>query len=390
MPNDFHHGVRVIETDTGTRPIRTVSTAIIGMVCTADDADPTVFPLNTLVQLVGANRYLNKAGTTGTLRHALDAIKDQCEPLIYVCRVAQGKTEAETTANVIGSVVDGRKTGLQALLSGKQMFGAKPRILGAPGLDKVQAVANELAVIAQKLRAFAYVGVNATNIEAAVNYRENFGSKRLMLIWPDFTGFDTTTSAQATLWASARALGLRAKIDNDIGWHKTLSNIEVSGVEGITHDVYWDLQESATDANYLNSNEVTTLIRASGFRFWGNRTCSADPLFAFESYTRTGDVLADTVAEAHLWAVDKPISEVLFKDILYGIRSKLDELTTNGYLLGGDAWFDPDFNPKEAFKAGKIKIHYNYTPVPPAEDITFVQVITDEYIVDLTNAVAGL
>nr|WP_240315036.1 hypothetical protein [Chromobacterium haemolyticum] len=38
MPQDYHHGVRVLEINTGTRPIRTISTAIIGMVCTADDA----------------------------------------------------------------------------------------------------------------------------------------------------------------------------------------------------------------------------------------------------------------------------------------------------------------------------------------------------------------
>jgi phage tail sheath protein FI len=53
---------------------------------------------------------------------------------------------------------------------------------------------------------------------------------------------------------------------------------------------------------------VTTLIRRDGFRFWGSRTCSADPLFAFESATRTAQVLADTMAEAHFWAVDKPLT----------------------------------------------------------------------------------
>ena len=30
-----------------------------------------------------------------------------------------------------------------------------------------------------------------------------------------------------------------------------------------------------------------------------------DPLFAFESYTRTAQILADTMAEAYMWANDK-------------------------------------------------------------------------------------
>ena len=49
--SEYHHGVRVVEINEGTRPIRTVSTAVVGMVCTGSDADATVFPLNTPVLL---------------------------------------------------------------------------------------------------------------------------------------------------------------------------------------------------------------------------------------------------------------------------------------------------------------------------------------------------
>ena len=48
---DYLHGVRVLELNDGTRPIRTIPTAVIGLVCTADDADATVFPLDTPVLL---------------------------------------------------------------------------------------------------------------------------------------------------------------------------------------------------------------------------------------------------------------------------------------------------------------------------------------------------
>ncbi|MFB4985069.1 phage tail protein, partial [Enterobacter hormaechei subsp. oharae] len=41
--SDYHHGVEVIEINDGTRTISTVSTAIIGMVCTASDADDSTF-----------------------------------------------------------------------------------------------------------------------------------------------------------------------------------------------------------------------------------------------------------------------------------------------------------------------------------------------------------
>jgi phage tail sheath protein FI len=391
MSSDFNHGVRVIEVSEGTRYARTVETGIIGMVCTAPDADPEVFPTDTPIQLVGASRYLDKAGEQGTLARALDAIKDQCEPIIHLMIVPEGATLAETKSNILGGMVNGRRTGLQGLLTTKANFGDKARILGVPFYDTDQAIAAELDIISSKLRAFNYCAVNAQSMETAVTYRANFGNRRKMLIWPEFTGWDTASNAEQHLYASARALGLRAKIDNEIGWHKTISNIEVQGVTGITHSLFHDPTTSEpTDTRYLNSHEVTTLIRDNGFKFWGNRTCSADPLFAFENYVRTADVLADTMALGQLWATDKPMNIGLLKDIIYTARSKLSQLTQQGYLLGGTAWFNGDMNPKELIKEGKATIDYDYTPVPPMEDLILQQRITDSYIVNLIEQAQAL
>lgn len=390
MPSDYLHGVRVLEITNGVRPIRTIASAVIGFVATGADADASVFPLNTPVLITDIATAIGKAGTKGTLPYVLDAIKDHGNPATVVVRVEEGETEAETTSNVIGTTTaDGMKTGLQALTVAKASLGVTPRILGAPGLD-TQPVAAELASIAALIRAFAYVSAwGCATKEAAVAYRDNFGARELMVIWPDFVSWDTTTSANRTEWAVARALGLRAKIDEEVGWHKTLSNVAVQGVTGITKPVFWDLQNPATDAGYLNQNEVTTLIRQDGFRFWGSRTCTEDPLFAFENYTRTAQILADTMAEAHFWAVDKPMSVTLFRDIVDGLNAKFRELVRNGYLIGGGAWFDPSFNDATSLKAGKGTVSFDYTPVPPLEDLTFRQTITDVYLLNFATQVAA-
>jgi uncharacterized protein len=374
MPTDYHHGVRVIEISDGTRPIRTIETAVIGIVVTGPDADAAAFPLNRPVLSTDIMTTLGKAGDTGTLPYVLDAIKDHGSPATVIVRVAEGETEAETTSNIIGTVINGQKTGIQALTAAKAL-------LGVPGHD-TQAVAAELASVAKLTRAFAYVSAHGCETkEAATDYRDNFGDRELMVIWPDFVSWDTVTSANRVEWSTARALGLRAKIDEDVGWHKTLSNVEVSGVTGISRD----LQNPATDAGYLNAHEVTTLIRKSGFRFWGSRTCSEDPLFAFENYTRTAQVLADTMAEAHFWAVDKPMHPTLARDIVDGVNAKMRELVRNRYLIGGQAWFDPLKNDKDTLKAGKLIISYDYTPVPPLENLMFQQTITDDYLVDFAQ-----
>lgn len=386
--SDYHHGVRVVEVNDGTRTITTVSTAIVGMVCTAPDADAATFPLNTPVLITNVQGAIGKAGKKGTLAAALQAIADQSKPVTVVVRVAEGADEAETTSNIIGGTDEnGQYTGMKALLAAQTQLDVKPRILGVPGLDSLP-VATALASIAEQLRAFAYVSAwECKTISEARLYRQNFSQREIMVIWPDFLAWNTTTSKSDTAFATARALGLRARIDNDTGWHKTLSNVGVNGVTGISASVFWDLQQTGTDADLLNEADVTTLIRKDGFRFWGNRTCSDDPLFQFENYTRTAQVLADTMAEAHMWAVDKPLTPVLVREIIAGINAKFRELVNAGYLLGASAWYDESANDKDTLKAGKLFIDYDYTPVPPLEDLTLRQRITDTYLANFAASV---
>lgn len=246
MAQDYHHGVRVVEVNEGTRSIITVSTAIVGMVCTGDDADAKMFPLNKPVLITDVLTASGKAGESGTLARSLDAIADQAKPVTVVVRVPQGETEEETTTNIIGAVTaEGKKTGMKALLSAQSQLGVKPRILGVPGHD-TKAVATELLSVAQSLRGFAYLSAyGCKTVQEAITYRENFSQREGMLIWPDFTGWDTVLNAEATAYATARALGLRAKIDEQTGWHKSLSNVGVNGVTGISADVFWDLQDPA-------------------------------------------------------------------------------------------------------------------------------------------------
>ncbi|HDU2365210.1 TPA: phage tail sheath protein [Klebsiella pneumoniae] len=389
--SDFHHGVQVVEINDGTRVISTVSTAVIGMVCTASDADAATFPLNKPVLITSVQSAIAKAGTKGTLAASLQAIADQSKPVIVVVRVAEGTgddAEAQTISNIIGGTDEnGNYTGLKALLTAEAVTGVKPRILGVPGLDSLE-VATALAPICQKLRAFGYISAwDCKNISEAMLYRENFSQRELMVIWPDFLAWDTTANATETAWATARALGLRAKIDQDTGWHKTLSNVGVNGVTGISASVFWDLQELGTDADLLNEAGVTTLIRKDGFRFWGNRCCSDDPLFLFENYTRTAQVIADTMAAGHMWAVDKPISATLIRDIVAGINAKFREMKTAGYIVDATCWFDESANDAETLKAGKLYIDYDYTPVPPLENLTLRQRITDKYLANLVSSV---
>jgi len=386
---DYHHGVRVIEINGGSRPIRTVATAIVGVVCTAPDADATLFPLDRPVLITDVLGSIPKAGKAGTLRATLQAIADQANPVTVVVRVAPGATDVDTTAAVIGKKDGSAYTGMQALLVAESLVGVRPRILACPGLD-TQPVSVALAIIARKLRAMAYVSCAASaSVIEAIAYREQFSERELMLIYPDFVAFDAnaTPPASAMAFATARAVGLRARIDQEQGWHKSISNVGVSGVTGISRDVHWDLQDPATDAGQLNAADITTLINSGGYKFWGSRTCSEDPLFAFETATRTAQILADTIAQAQQVYVDKPLHPSLVRDLVEAINAKFRELKNAGYVIDASAWYDEAANSNASLASGLLAIDYDYTPVPPLENLLLNQRITDRYFADFARRI---
>ncbi|OOR96824.1 phage tail protein [Canicola haemoglobinophilus] len=391
---DYLHGVRVIEINEGTRTIKTVATAVIGVVCTANDADAQTFPLNTPVLLTNPLNAIGKAGKQGTLAKTLEAISDQVNTLTVVVRVEQGDDEsdegAQTTANIIGTVTEqGQYTGMKALLVAQSKVGVKPRILGVPYLDN-KNVATELASIAKKLNAFAYISAHGcATKEQAVQYQKGFGQREVMVIHGDFLAFDVNSKQVKEESAVARALGLRAYLDKTVGWHKTISNVVVEGVSGVSRDITFDIQDTSTDANYLNENKITVPINFNGYRLWGSRTCSDDPLFQFENYTRTAQILRDTIADAHAWAIDKPMTPTLVKDIIEGVNAKFRELVALGYIVDANCWYDAEINTKDTLKAGNLYIDYDYTPVPPLENLNFRQRITDRYLTEFAAKVAA-
>ena len=381
MTDNFFHGSRTKENTDLLAAINDIDSTVIGLVAVADDADPLTFPLDTPVLITRVISVLGKAGKTGSLYKSLKAISDQVSTRVIVVRVAEAKEgeDEKTQSQLIigGTQADGSYTGMFALLTAEQT-GYRPRILGIPMYD-TQEVTAQLRVIAKQLRAFSYSYCDGCEtIAEAKTYREQFAEREGMLIWPNFIAYNPQTGVNEEFPAVAYALGLRALIDNEQGWHKSLSNVAVKNVLGISKDVFWALQAEDSDANELNANEITTLIKRDGFRFWGNRTTDTEE-YIFEVFTRTAQILADSIAEAQFTTVDKPLTPANVKDVVSGINAKLQALVTAGKLIGAACWFDIVDNPTTGIRQGKVVIRYNYSPVPPLENLTLIQTFTDQY-----------
>lgn len=396
MSETRFHGARIRENTDLVAAINDIESGVIGVVAVADDADAETFPLDTPVLLTRVQNVLSKTGKTGSLYRTLKAIADQASPKVIVVRVAAAAAETEdetqppSQSQLImgGTAEDGSYTGMYAFLTAEQKTGYRPRVLAVPEYDTPE-VTSALCVIAQNLRAFVYAGCHECKTMAeAITYRETFAYRELMLIWPDFIAYNPQSGENEVFPAPAYACGLRALIDNNQGWHKSLSNVSVKNVLGISRDVFWSLQAEDSDANELNNKEITTLIKRNGFRFWGNRTTDTKD-YIFEVYTRTAQILADSIADAQFESIDDPLTPANVKDVISGIGGKLSSLVTLGRLLGAECWFDILDNPTPDLRQGKVRIRYKYTPIPPMEDLKMYQTFTDEYFEPAFSSLGG-
>lgn len=471
MAETFLHGVEVLDIDTGSRPIQTVRSSVIGIVGTAPSADPVAFPLNTPVLIAGSKieaAKIDLLGTgLGTLPAALDLILDQIGAVIIVVRVAEGNDAAATLANVLGGVNSGTGNyeGVYGFLGAESVVGFQPKILLAPGFTHQRrtaavsgvsvsnqgtgytsaptvsftggggtgaaaiatvlggkvttvtvtnpgtgytsaptvafsggggsgavatasygtvgnAVVAEMLGIAERLRAVILADGPSTTDAAAIAYAGDFGSKRVYVCDPGITKTDSDGN-NVNAYASPVVAGVIARTDNDIGFWASPSNKEIYGITGTGRPVDFTLGDASSRANLLNEKSVATIIRQNGWRLWGNRTLSSDPKWAFLCVVRTADMINESLLRSHLWAVDRGITKLYIDEVKEGVNAYLRGMKARGAILGGSCWADPELNTPEQIAQGKIYFDFDFTPVYPAEHITFRSHLVNDYVVEL-------
>ena len=400
MPEQFLHGVEVIELNDGARPIKTVKSSVIGVVGTAPQG-----PVNTPTLILGSRaKAVEIFGNdqSFTIPAALDAIFDQAGAMVVVINVADPTNPTHLTSgvldpanialsDVIGGIdgVTGEYKGTQALLAANTEVHVTPRILIAPGFthDTPEGLANpvvsELLGIAESLRAVIIADLPNTNETDAISYAGDFGSARVYAVYPWVKVYDVATDSIKEEPSSARVAGLIVKSDNDRGFWWSPSNLVINGIVGISKPIDFVLGDVNSKANYLNENNVTTIIQESGFRLWGNRTLSADPKWSFLQARRTADMINDSLLKAHLWAVDRNITKTYIEDVLEGINNYLRYLKNIGAIIGGTAFADPEFNTPDQIAQGKVTFEFDFTPPYPAEHIIFKSRMTDDYLSEI-------
>jgi phage tail sheath protein FI len=301
-----------------------------------------------------------------------------------------GGSGATATAIIEGGAI----TGLQLDRAG---FGytANPTIAisgdgsGAAATATSGATANpvvaELLSIAAGMRAVIIADGPNTDAVDAITYRQDWGSARVYVVDPEVMVWDTSAKMAVAKPASPRVAGTIARMDAEKGFWWSPSNQVLSGVVGISRPIDFALSNPNCAANTLNENEVATIIQQDGYRLWGNRTCSSDPLWAFLSVRRTHDMVNESIEQAFLWALDRPFSGQLLADIANSVNAYLRSLKARGALLGGKVWIDPELNTQERMMSGELYVDFDNEAPAPLEHLTFRMHRNSDYYEELLN-----
>ena len=280
-------------------------------------------------------------------------------------------------ADASGSAAGNSHTGMFAMLAAQAVTGYRPRILCAPGWTQDSATALAMLPVADRLQATLVADGPSTSDAAALAYRQAFDSRRIYIVDPR-----TQIAGSALEWPSARVAGLIARVDAERGFWRSPSNHALQGVLGTERAI--DYSSLATSrANHLNSNQIATVIRLDqgGFRLWGNQVPSSDSRWKFLSVARTADAIEDALERSFLWAVGKGLRQTFFEEVSEAVNAYLRDLQGRGAILGGSCSpADPSLNSAQNIADGKSYFDLEFTPVVPAEQITFrVAVTTERY-----------
>ncbi|MGQ0287121.1 phage tail sheath family protein [Pasteurellaceae bacterium 22721_9_1] len=284
----------------------------------------------------------------------------------------------------------GKRKGFELLRDGFNLYGADAKILICPEFDKTASCAAALATLADQLHAKAYIQLpKGTSLSKAIQGRGPQGTinaaasnENVRHFFPYAIGSTNSLESLAT-----HAAGLRMWVDVEKGYWFSTSNHELRGVIGMELPLTARVDDIQSETNNLNAVGITTIFNSfgTGFRLWGNRSSNyptVTHISNFEVASRTGDIIDESIRQAELQYIDKPIDDALIDSFIETLDTFLrSQKSLVGYSVG----LDHEYDLVNAFSEGQIPLVYDYTPKIPGERITNKSVMTRKYLVNLVS-----
>ena len=407
MPASFLHGVETIEIEKGARTIKTVKTAVIGLVGTApvEDVSEEYKTINEPVLIlneIDAVKYFGESKAGYTIPQELNAIFDQGAGVVIVINVFDPDRHEDvskvTKGDIIGSIDadTGKRTGIKAFQDCYSLFGYFPKIIISPVYCEDSAIVTEMNTICDKIRAIGIVdaplgssvqdAITGRGPQGTINF--NISSDRIILCYPHLKVYDSVTDTNILEPYSQRLAGVIAAKDIDKGYHWSPSNTEINGIIGVEKQLTSMINDPNSEVNTLNEAGIVTVFNSygSGFKTWGNRSAAypnSTHVTNFINIRRTADILHESVEYSMLQFIDFPIDNGLIDSINETVNAFIRTLIGRGALIDGKCSYNPDKNPATEIANGHLIFDIEFMPPTPAERITFESFINIELLKSL-------
>ncbi len=229
--------------------------------------------------------------------------------------------------------------------------------------DVANPFVSALNAITPKIRARAYIsGPNTTNAEA-LRFRRTINGGRILPIDPKV--IKNVNGVPVTKPVAAVFAGVRSRVvASSEGVSGSVSNKIIRTIDGVARTIMYP-----DDANYLNENQVATIINErGGFRTWGSRLAIDDPIWQFDSVRATADMINESLEDIYFAYVDRKFTKANMKMMIEDGNAALRVFKNNDDILGGRCWF-PALNDPTLMANGKIFLHVEFEPVAIMEQI---------------------
>lgn len=243
--------------------------------------------------------------------------------------------------------------------------------------DVANPFISALATVTEAIKARAYVaGPNTTN-SAAVRWRQTINSGRILPIDP--LGIKNVNGAPVPVAIAPVFAGVRARVVASAeGVSGSVSNKPIRTLDGVARTIAYP-----ADSNYLNENQIATVINErGGLRTWGSRLATDDPLWQFDSVRATADMINESLEDVYFRWVDRKMLRGNLKQMVEDGNAAIRAFKNNGDILGGRVWLTAQNEPTLNAQ-GKVFLGVEFEPVVPMEQIHVTAHRNIRYYVEL-------
>ncbi len=316
------------------------------------------------------------AGYEGSILRVLNGINEQNakSPLI-LSFVVISPTQAQQNPEDFYGEEEIKTKVSEALLkipSSQALFGYNPNLIIAPFFSHDLDIGSQMQSIAQKLNAHAIIDLNCESESDAITKAFSYGSERVLLCDPYVKVWDNLKNTHSFEPLSARVAGLIAYVDGEeeYGFSNSHSNRVLNGVSGTKRIVEFQAGQEC-EADRLRSQNITTIIRYSGFRIWGNNTTSMDSIWRDFTRVRVFDRIAEAALEGLFWAIDRRADEL--KAAKDSVEQMLLSLKGAKVLVDYEVSWNDELNTPANITAGKfyLDVKTMNTPIVKRLEVNF-------------------